>query len=257
MTPYDAVYHPDFDLGNFRHAVARYIKLLIRARWKCEPGFLSQEDLAAWQLQDIEQDSQSSCMLLDQAAQALAHLNVEFLPRCGSGGICETDDSTAVGRLIGNVAGLAWLGSEGGPWHNSALVDAARMLRENKEVDWGWLVDWEMLQAIRADLNQLPQPRPKVATADNRLTLDDGSLTIILDGTPYSGIDQTAFQIFKAIWNATPEKVSSTKLRKLRGLRGKNIRRVLREKLPGPLSDVVKGARGAGYSIVLPFLDCS
>ena len=37
--------HPDFDPVEFRRAAAKYIKLLIRARWKVEPKFLPQKVL--------------------------------------------------------------------------------------------------------------------------------------------------------------------------------------------------------------------
>src|SRR5829696_5597613 len=119
------IYRPDFDLGAFRHAAARYVKLLIRARWKCDPGFLGQDDLAAWGLADIGRDRWPAWRLLHQAALALGHLNVEFLPRCGSGGVRETDESTPEGRLISALAGLDQADG-GGPEHNGALLAAAR-----------------------------------------------------------------------------------------------------------------------------------
>ena len=46
MSADEAVYRPDFDLGDFRYAIAGYVKFLVRARWKCEPGFLSPVQLA-------------------------------------------------------------------------------------------------------------------------------------------------------------------------------------------------------------------
>lgn len=50
VTESDGLHYFDFDSGEFRYAVARYIRLLIRARWKCEPGFLPGADLAQWEL---------------------------------------------------------------------------------------------------------------------------------------------------------------------------------------------------------------
>src|SRR4051794_27652403 len=100
MTPTEDLFRPAFDLGEFRYAVARYVKLLIRARWKADPSFLTQRDLAAWELSDVGKDRQPAWKLMGQAAQALGHLNDQFLPRCGSGGIKETDSATPVGRLI-------------------------------------------------------------------------------------------------------------------------------------------------------------
>lgn len=106
MTATD-IYYPDYDLGEFRYATARYVRLLIRARWKCDPGFLRQADLAAWDLDDIGRDRWPAWKLLDQAALALGYLNLHFLPRCGSGGVREVDEATPEGRLIWAVVGLA------------------------------------------------------------------------------------------------------------------------------------------------------
>src|SRR4051812_40768846 len=94
------VFYPDFDLGIFRYTVARYVKLLIRSRWKCEPNFLSPDQLAAWGLDAIGKDPNPAWRLLEDAAHALAHLNAEFLPRCGSGGVQPGDECTPEGRLI-------------------------------------------------------------------------------------------------------------------------------------------------------------
>jgi hypothetical protein len=177
----DAIYHPDFDLGEFRYAVARYVKFLIRARWKCQPEFLSEEELAAWSLADIGHDNWPAWQLLDQAALALAHLNRHFLPRCGSGGVRETDDATPVGRLIRAVAFLAYIDG-GGPEHNGALVDAARRLREGQTVDWAALVAWDDLQAIRADLDGLPHPAGEGAPlAPSRLDRIEALLTSLVE----------------------------------------------------------------------------
>lgn len=131
------------------------------------------------------------------------------------------------------------------------LVTAADRVRRQEKVDWLALVNWGLLPALRADLDQLPHPGRKVLPPDTRLTLDQESYTITLDGTPYSGIDATAFTIFNAIWNARPLKVSSTRLRKIPALARKNIGREL-DKLPKDLRDLVDGAPGSGYSIVLP-----
>jgi excisionase family DNA binding protein len=168
-------YYPDFDLGEFRYTVARYCKLLIRARWKCDPGFLDEADLAAWGLEDIGTDRWSACQLLDQAAAALGHLNRHFLPRCGSGGVRETDESTPEGRLIWVIAGLVPTDG-GGPAHNAALLEASRQLRDGKPLDWGALVEWDCLKEIRANLDQLPHPRREAALSrsSETLTVRDG-----------------------------------------------------------------------------------
>lgn len=190
-----------------------------------------------------------------EAAAQLDRLSSRFLPGCSSGGVPFgwDSESTPVGRLQARIFELMFY--DYATDINRPLVKAADRLRRQETVDWLALVDWSLLPSIRVDLDQLPHPRQKVAIADTRLTLDQESYTITLDGTPYSGIDSVAFQIVEAIWNARPEKVSSTDLLKLRGLGGKNIPRELK-KLPAQLYDLVDGRGGSGYRIVLPPPSC-
>ena len=163
MTPDDGPYRSGFDLGEFRHAAARYIKLLIRARWKAEPGFLPESVLADWCLQDIAADRWPAPELLDQAAAALGEINTHYIHRCGSGGVREANESTPEGRLVYAIAFLADIGNAGGPSHNGALVEASQHLRASGKIDWASLVAWDSIAAIRADLDLLPHPRSEAA----------------------------------------------------------------------------------------------
>jgi hypothetical protein len=153
----DAVFRPDFDLTQFRHAVARYVKLLVRARWQSEPGFLSESDLQRWKLSDIAAESNPAWQLMREAALMLAELNTNYLPRCGSGGVMTTDTACAVGRLIPTIAFLVNGSLAAGPHHNQPLLMAAGALRKGQEIDWVELVDWEMLASVRDDLDLLPE----------------------------------------------------------------------------------------------------
>lgn len=185
-----AVFRPDFDLTQFRHAVARYVKLLIMSRWKVEPEFLTESDLRRWSLSNIESDAQSAWQLMREAALALANLNTSYLPRCGSGGVRITDRECAVGRLIPAVAFLADLSIVGGTHLNGSLLQAAESLRQKQAIDWNALVDWETLASIRDDLDLLPNavsPTSKVASesrAESRL----GARLSFPEGTQWSEI---------------------------------------------------------------------
>jgi hypothetical protein len=156
-------YRPEFDLGEFRYAVAKFVKLLIRARWRDDPGFMDDQALRDWELLAIKDDRIllnriASWRLLNQAAHALGILNTEFLDRCPSGSVMRADDDTPEDRLMGYVAFLA--GSNGGdPYHNWELLKAAESIQEGKAIDWTKLVEWSNLPAIRADLDKLPHPK--------------------------------------------------------------------------------------------------
>ena len=154
----DDLHPPDFDLGEFRHIVARYVKFLIRARWKTDAGFLADSDLTRWELNDIQQDTQQAWRLLEMAATTLATLNTEFIPRCGSGGVRVNDDDTPVSRLVESVAFLVDP-EGGGPAHNQSLIEAAKVLQRGESVDWETIADWKSISAIRDDLDLLPQPK--------------------------------------------------------------------------------------------------
>ncbi|WP_417385646.1 hypothetical protein [Gimesia sp.] len=149
---------PQFDPGEFRGIVARYIRRLIQARQKSDPVFLSQEELQRWGLDKIADVSWKDWELLHLAARDLGQLNREFLPRCGSGGVEPVGEETPLGRLILNVAFLT-PSNGGSPDHNEDLVDAVTALKVGENIDWEALVDWGKLPSIRDDLDQLPEPR--------------------------------------------------------------------------------------------------
>ena len=179
MTPDDGPYRSGFDLGEFRHAAARYIKLLIRARWKAEPGFLPESVLADWCLQDIAADRWPAPELLDQAAAALGEINTHYIHRCGSGGVREANESTPEGRLVYAIAFLSDIGNAGGPSHNGALVEASQHLRASGKIDWASLVAWDTIAAVRADLDQLPHPQRE--SDPTRLDRIEGLLTSLAE----------------------------------------------------------------------------
>jgi hypothetical protein len=150
----------NFDQGEFRYLAAKAVKLLIRARWKSEPGFLSDQDLARWGLADVGGDRATALGLLDQAADALDELSRRFLPGCSSGGVPARwdNESTPAGRVQARLFGLTFHHYHGSDVSQS-LREAAARLREGEAVDWVSLVDWRLLPAMREDLDLLPHPK--------------------------------------------------------------------------------------------------
>jgi hypothetical protein len=164
----DDLFEPDFDEAKFRRAAAAYVKYLIRARWRCDPDFLTPEELQRWKLDDISQDQVTPARLLALAAKQLAHLHREYLPCCGSGGVPATTD-TASGRLVMALAFL--LEPEGGgPDHNAALLEASKALRTGATVDWPAIAKWDDLPRIRDDLDQLPETPTQDSPAKDMLS---------------------------------------------------------------------------------------
>lgn len=150
------VYVPDFDLVEFRCLALRYVKLLIRARWKCEPGFLPPDALKHWKLVNIDEDRLSAWKLLEDVVTTLRTLHEDYLGICPSGGIPATNQSTPVGRLIDSLIYLT-PPAGGGDFPNEYLLDALRRLKDGEQgIDWQSLIDWSLLEKIRADLDLLP-----------------------------------------------------------------------------------------------------
>lgn len=154
------VTHPTrgFDLGELRYVAARYARLLITARRQFEPDFLPEDVQQQWDLRgNIDRSDLSAADLLYRAAQTLARLNTEFIPRGDSGGIAVLEQQTVVDRLMVNVGFLVSPVGTGPSW-NQELLHAVEALRNGDSVNWRELVDWSLLAEIRQDLNRLPEP---------------------------------------------------------------------------------------------------
>jgi hypothetical protein len=151
------------DLAEFRSAVERYVGLLIRARWRDDPGFLDDQMLSDWDLLDIQDDRiplnrAPSWALGTLAADARADLILEFFPHSESDGIANMEEGTPEGRLMYEVTYLT-SGWGTNPYHNRVFFMGREGSREAQENGWDWLVNWSRLPFIRADLDQLPLPK--------------------------------------------------------------------------------------------------
>lgn len=177
-----------FDESEFRIVAARYIKRLIRARWKTNPDFLTEEELRRWKLDNIADDSHEGWQLLQLATQDLGELNRDFIPRCGSGGVEPVGDKTPTARLVESLPFFApWEG--GGPDHNRELIDLANKLRDGGSIAWETLFRWQELSQLRNDLDLLPESEPASAGASN------GEMTVV--ETIQDRLKGQQFKLFK------------------------------------------------------------
>lgn len=156
-------YDQGYDVGEFRYAAAALCRFLIRAREKKDPGFLSPEEYAAWNLEDIRSDSRPSSWLLQQAQRTILEINDKFMKRCGSGGLAyESNDP-----LNGFKSDVAFLVD-----HLYDLPRAIKSALKSEDVDLENLARWDTLPRIRATLDTLPHPKPKGANG-LRLPMSD------------------------------------------------------------------------------------
>lgn len=196
MTDDEDVFVARFDLGEFRHAAARFCKHIILARWRAEPGFLDRSGLSRWGLGEIDREIRPADQLLLLAERDLAFLNREFLPRCGSGGLELTDERTPEGRLIAELAFIDQC-TGGGPERHGPLLEAAERIRHGEAARWEEVFDWGRLAAIRDELDRLPHPARDWSSVGNlidrhRLCVIDGGgrREAFYDGAEIGGDDE-------------------------------------------------------------------
>jgi hypothetical protein len=112
-------------------------------------------------------------------------------------------------------------------------------------------VNGRQLAEAQIAVRKKPEPRVPAQPQQDRLTLDQGTLTITLDGETFAGVDPTAFRLFEAINKGKAVPVSGRELRRLPAMSGKNVSREL-EKLPANLQSVIRTKPGSGRWIELP-----
>lgn len=137
------------ELGLLRWRAAEFIRYMIRARAKAEPGFMTAADYETWELDDLSQVDLTTDRLLDMALRTINELNQKYLERCGSGGmrIDKADPLRKLKELIGFFTDYQW-----------ALPAAIRSAIAGNPIEWAELASWGDLPAIRAELDKLPRP---------------------------------------------------------------------------------------------------
>jgi hypothetical protein len=234
----------DFDLGDFRHRAAAFVKYLIRARCKAEPHFVDLGVLGHWGLLDISKDQRSIVELLQLALSTIQEINSHFLVRCGSGGIAPEKESPLFG-LKWDVGFLAD--------YQFSLPEAIKAARRGQGIAWDDVARWDTLPAIREGLDRLPQPQAKKDMAASGISWDEHSLTVWVGRTPYHIKDPTAFRIFTVLVEKAPSIVSTAQLQEQPGLRGKRPGLYV-QRLPQPLQRCIRSKKGAGFFFRIPAL---
>jgi hypothetical protein len=121
--------------------------------------------------------------------------------------------------------------------------------------------DGEQDTSTMLPLEQVSKSSPlgmQTAALAPRLSLNKETRTITIDNKSFPNIDQTAFRIFEAIYDAHPTPISSSTFKTLESIKAKNYTRELnklrRHRLDKSrtLRSLVKGTSGAGYRIELP-----
>lgn len=136
------------DLGRLRWQSAKFIRYMIRARAKVDPGFMSAADYERWELAGLSREDWGIDRLLGMALQLILAINDKYLERDGSGGmqIDAKDPLQKFKELIGFFAD-----------YQTALPEAIRDAIVGRPIGWPRLARWENLPAIRSELDKLPR----------------------------------------------------------------------------------------------------
>jgi hypothetical protein len=143
-------YDHGFDLGQFRHDAAAFVKLVIQARAKKQPTFLSEADYRRWGLEKIADDARTIEFLLAQAEQQHDKIWRTYIGPHGSGG---ADPNDPLAELKQDIAFFA-------NW-DVKLREVINKVRAGKQVKWQGVAHWDRLSAIRDHLDALPHPQPR------------------------------------------------------------------------------------------------
>lgn len=158
----------EFDANEFRFACASFVKYLLAAREKDEPGFMSDEMHQRWDPnRQFPDGNRSVAQFLRLADKSRRVIDVRYFEPGGSIGIGQTAHSS-VEELQLDITFLVV--------HENGLQDAIGDVEAGREVDWEALVNWDKLPAIRAALDKLPSERP--LPADQGVTVFDVALAI-------------------------------------------------------------------------------
>jgi hypothetical protein len=136
-----------FDLGQFRYDAAAFIKLVIRARAKKTPDFLSEAEYQRWGLENIADEPATIEFLLVQAEQQCEKIWRNYIGPHDSGGV---DPDDPIGQLKQDIAFFA-------NW-DCRLRDVVEKVQEGKRVRWQSVARWDRLSSIRDGLDRLPEP---------------------------------------------------------------------------------------------------
>jgi hypothetical protein len=101
------------------------------------------------------------------------------------------------------------------------------------------------LEALRLEALRLAKNRQSELDGNSRsparVTLDDDSLTVTLDGTPYKVPDPAAYAVYKAILQRDRPRITKAGIRgKVKGVKGQKTIPRLIETLPKALQDTVR-----------------
>lgn len=146
IDPYDGM-----DLGAYRYAVARLVRLLIRARLLQEPEFLGRDDRRRWDEETIEGGSRTIESLLQEVVRANEYLYNNVLGPGISTGIAPGDPRCQLKEAV--VAMMTSLWSLSNEW-----ID---MARNGKRLDWDEIIPIDRVRVIRDGLDSLPHPPRK------------------------------------------------------------------------------------------------
>ncbi len=197
-----------YDLGEYRFAVAKVARCLIRARLICDPKFSRILDRSTWSIPSAEPQDPTMSKAeiaegqLKQAKAANEHLWRNFIGPNGSGGVSLRDRLQSLKAMVNYFV------------KEFELDKAITQLRNGKKVEWEKLATWDKLTRIRGWLDRLPAPKDPgdcpvvIVDATTRRRLVNGKEEILT---------QSRFNVIQCLLKDYPRTLTKDALVKMSG----------------------------------------
>lgn len=189
-----------YDLGEYRYAVAKVARFLIRARLICDPEFKCDIDRSAWSIPPYEphpslSDSEIAEGFLRQAKAANRHLWGTFIGPNGSGGVSPHDPLKELKAMVNCFY--------------DDVDEAIAQLQNRKKVEWKRVAKWRYLSSIRDWLDRLPIPKDRAACPV--VIVDSATYRFEVNGKEKT-LNRTGFEVIKCLLNAYPGRLTKDAL---------------------------------------------
>jgi len=197
-----------FDPGVYRYDAAAYVKYLLAARERAEPGFVTAEMHQKWHLKEDFPGVLNVYQLLTYAKKKISAIDVSYSEPGGSSGLGDVEEGS-VGDLQVEISFLV---------DGEALDVAVSTAKNGQPIDWDNLVQWDKLDAIRDGLNLLPHPPDQPAKSERvQLFRQNHDPVALIDGKPASPLSEAEYNVVQTLLEAEGNSLTNAELSKRSG----------------------------------------
>ena len=237
-----------YDFGEYRYAVAKVARILIRARLLCDPKFRDTFDYSEWSIPPQKPHDSTITVaeiaegFLKQAKAANSELWRTFIGPNGSGGVAPDDRLWALKIKVNILV------------DDFELDKAIEHLRKGKKVAWTRVAKWHHLPSIRGWLDRVPAPKNPVGCPV--VIVDARTRRLLVNGKAKT-LTQSRFNVIQCLLDQYPSKLNKDTLVTSSGHPDALgiLKRLCRKDADWKGVIHLAGLTGGGYRIVVPAID--